>query len=80
LGALTGGLEDYWLDRSLTLLCQRVMFVDQCAKPLLEHMRVDLRGRDVGMAEKLLDNPQIGAVLQEMARKCVPEHMRRNLA
>ena len=41
---------------------------------------VDLRGRDVGVAQELLQNPQVGATHQHVRRKAVPEHVRMNVA
>jgi hypothetical protein len=41
-------------------------------------MGVDLRRRDVGMAEELLHRAQIGATLEEMAGKSVAENVRRD--
>ena len=55
-----------------------MMIVDQPHQPLLQHMGVDLRGRDVGVAEQLLHGAQIGAPLQQMAGKRVAQDMRRD--
>ena len=59
-------------------LSQRMMLLDQPPQPLLDDMGVDLRGRDIGMAEQLLHRAQIGAPLQQMAGKSVTQHMRRD--
>ena len=48
-------------------------------KPLLIDMRIDLRGRNIGVAQHLLDNAQIGAVAEQMRRETVPEKMRVNV-
>src|SRR3970040_436160 len=48
-------------------LSQRVMLFDEASQPLLDDVGIDLRGGDVGMAEKLLHRAQVGAPLQEMA-------------
>ena len=48
----------------------------QAFEPLLDHMGIDLRGRDIGMAEQRLHDAQIGAVVQKMAGKRVAQHMR----
>ena len=40
---------------------------------LLVHVRVNLRRRNVGVAEQLLDYSQIGAVTKEMSRETVPQ-------
>ena len=54
------------------------MLFDQASQPLLDDVGVDLRGRDVGVAEELLHSAQIGATLQEMAGKGVAENVRRD--
>ena len=61
------------------LLGQRMVLGDEGAQPLLEHVGVDLRRRDVGVAEELLHDAEIGAVLQEVAGEGVAEHVRRDL-
>src|SRR5450759_765622 len=43
---------------------------------LLEHMRVDHRGGDIGMAQEFLDGSDVCAPLQEVRRKTVPEGVR----
>ena len=40
------------------------MLEHQGLEPLLEDVRIDLRCRDVGVAEKLLHDAEVGAVLQ----------------
>ena len=42
-------------------------------KPLLIDMRIDLRRRNIGVAEHLLNNPQIGAVSEKMRRETMAE-------
>ena len=59
---------------------QRMVLVDQLLQPLVEHMRIDLRRRDVGMAEQRLHDAEIGAAGEEMRRESVPQHMRRDLS
>ena len=44
-------------------------------EPLLIDMRVNLRRRNIRVAEHFLDNAQVGAVAKEMRRKTVPEKM-----
>ena len=56
-----------------------MMVVDQPHQPLLQHMRIDLRRRNVGVAEQLLHGAQVGAVLQQMAGEGMAQHVRRNL-
>ena len=38
---------------------------------------IDLRRRQIGMAEQFLDRPEIGTGREEMRREGVPERMRR---
>src|SRR5262249_50864368 len=45
-------------------------------QPGLEHVGVDLRGREVGMAEHGLNGPQIGSALEQMRRERVAQHVR----
>jgi len=42
-------------------------------KPLLIDMRIDLSRGNVGVAQHLLDDPQIGAVPEEMRCETMPE-------
>ena len=60
--------------------CKGVMLRDQLTEPLIQHMRVDLRGRNVGMSEQFLHRAQIGAVSEKMACKGVSQHVRRDEA
>src|SRR5687768_10943100 len=48
-------------------------------QPSPRDVSVNLRRRDVRMAEHQLDAAEIGAVLQEMGGKRVPEHVRRDV-
>ena len=48
-------------------------------KPLLIDMRIDLRRRNVGVAEHLLNNPQIGAIPEKMCRETMAEKVRVNV-
>ncbi len=52
---------------------KRVVHLPQ---PGFEHVRVDLRRRQVGVAEHGLDRAQIRAALEQMRRERVPEHVR----
>ena len=47
---------------------QRVLLQDQRFQPLIQDMRINLGGRDVGMAQKRLDHAQIRTVLQQVSR------------
>ena len=40
------------------------------------HVRVDLRGGDVGVSQQSLHRAQIGAAFDEMGRKSVPQDVR----
>ena len=40
-------------------------------QPLLIDMRIDLRRRNIGVAQHLLNDPQIGAVPEQMRRETV---------
>jgi len=64
--------------RRRLLLRQRVQVADQAFQPFLDHMGIDLRGRDIGMAEQRLHDAQVGAVMQQMAGKGVAQHVRRD--
>ena len=48
-------------------------------KPLLIDMRIDLRRRNIGVAEHLLNNPQIGPVPEQMRRETMAEKVRVNV-
>ena len=48
-------------------------------KPLLIDMRIDLRRRNIGVSEHLLNNPQIGAVSEQMRRETMAEKVRVNV-
>src|SRR3954463_8379916 len=58
---------------------ERVQVADHALQALVEDVGVDLRRRDVGVAEELLHDAQVGAVLEEVAREGVPEHVRADL-
>ena len=45
-------------------------------QPRRVHMGVDLGGGDVGVAEQLLDLPEVGAAGQEMRGKAVSQRVR----
>jgi glutamyl-Q tRNA(Asp) synthetase len=56
---------------------QRMSGGDQRFQPVLQHMGIDLRGGDVGMAEHLLQAAQVGAAGQQMAGEGMAQHVRR---
>ena len=45
---------------------QRVQVAHHRLHPLVEHVGVNLRRGDVGVTEQLLDNAQVGAILQQV--------------
>ena len=59
-------------------LSQRVMLLDKASQPLLDDVGIDLRGRDIGMAQELLHGAQIGPPLQQMTGKGMTQNMRRD--
>jgi hypothetical protein len=65
---------------ALSFLPQRVQIAHQALEALLEHMGINLRRGDVGVAEQRLHHPKVGAVVQEMTRESVAEHVRADLA
>jgi hypothetical protein len=50
----------------------------QALQALFHHMGIDLRGRDIGVAEQRLHDAQIGAVVQKVAGEGVAQHVRRD--
>jgi len=52
--------------------------MDQFLQLFVEHMGIDLRGRNVGMAEQFLHGAQVCTVLQKVAGKGVAQHVRRH--
>ena len=46
---------------------------------LLIDVRIDLRRRNIGVAEHFLDDAQIGAIPQEMRREAVSQKVRINV-
>ena len=57
---------------------KRVMLLDQASQPLLDHMGIDLRRGDVGVAQQLLNCAQIGAAFQQVAGEGVTKDVRRD--
>ena len=49
------------------------------AHPRSAYVRIDLRGLNRRVTEKLLDRSNVGAVIEQMGCKAVPEHVRANL-
>ena len=56
---------------------QRMMVGNKRPHPLFQHMGVDLRCRNVGMTQKHLHSPEIGAIGKQMRGEGVAQHMRR---
>ena len=54
--------------------------IDQGLQPFGRHMGVDLGGGDVGMAQHLLQRAQVGAMVQQVGREGVAQHMGRDPA
>ena len=50
------------------------------SEPCVGNMGVNLRGADVGVTEKLLNNSKVGSVVQQMSGKTVAEHVRGDIA
>ena len=47
---------------------------------LTGYMGIDFCGADAGMAEQFLDDPQVGAIFQQMRGKAVAQHVRSHRA
>ena len=58
----------------------RMMFRVHALQSVKRDMRIDLRGRNVGVAEDGLHGPQVGAVLYHVRRARVPQHVRTGMA
>src|SRR5256885_16129175 len=43
-------------------------------------MRINFRRADAGMAEQFLDDPQVCAMLEQMRRETVPQHVRSDVS
>ena len=54
-----------------------MMRLDKRLQAGVEHMGVDLRRRNVGMAEQLLDHAQVRAVLQQVRGEGMAQDVRR---
>jgi hypothetical protein len=63
--------------KNLSLSPARVMFGVQFLQALARHMRINLRGRNIGMPEQELHYAQIRAVIQQMRRERMPQRVRR---
>src|SRR4051812_47755900 len=61
---------------STTVRRKRVAAVDQLDQPRAVDMRIDLRGRDVGMAEQRLKHAQVRAAAQKVCRERMAKDVR----
>ena len=50
------------------------------AQPIARYVRVNFRRADIFMSEQFLNHAQIGAVFQQMRRKTVAQHVRRDVS
>jgi hypothetical protein len=48
----------------------------QLPTTLVGYVRIELRGREIGMAEHFLNRPQVCSSLEEVRRKRMPEQVR----
>ena len=48
----------------------------QALEAFLDHMRINLGRRNIGVTEQRLHDAQIRAVMQQVRRECVTQHMR----
>src|SRR4051812_34590541 len=69
-------LAGFWWKSSLPRMVLQVHLF----KAVCIHVRVDLRGGDVGMAQKLLHDAQIGAAGEQMGGEGMPKRVRVNVA
>ena len=56
------------------------MVVVRRAQVLVGYVRVDLRGGNIAVTEQRLYRTRVGAVLQQVSSKTVPQRVRRNVA
>src|SRR5262245_24912138 len=61
---------------SLAESCTGVEPIVYDSQPRLEHVRVDLRGRQVGMTEHQLNRPKVRSSLEQVRGKGVTDDMR----
>src|SRR2546430_15745027 len=60
---------------STQTLCPRMGVLVLAEQPLLAYMSVDLRGLKAGMTEKLLDDPDVGAPVEQVGGEGVPQRV-----
>ena len=51
----------------------------QLFQALASHVRVDLRSRQIAVAQEHLHDAQVRAVIEQMSRERMPQRMRRKL-
>ena len=59
------------------MLTARMVLRVQPLQALARDVRVDRGGRDVGVAEQQLHDAQVGAVIEQVRRERVAQHVRR---
>jgi hypothetical protein len=64
---------------NILFLAQRVQIAHQAFQALFEHVGINLRRRNIGVAEQCLYYAKIGTVVQQMAGKSVAQHVRADL-
>src|SRR5580658_9796177 len=52
-----------------------MQIANEAFQSFLEHVGIDLRGRDVGVTEERLYDAQVRAVVQEVTGESMPQHM-----
>src|ERR1700683_751744 len=55
----------------------RMMRLINLLQSFFDHVRVNLRGGYIGMAKHHLHRAEIGAAVEQVSRKAVPQHVRR---
>ena len=58
----------------------RMKFIVRLSQATARHVRVHFRGADSGVTQQLLDDAQIGPVLQQMCGEAMAQHMRRDIS
>src|SRR4051794_31398780 len=64
-----------FLSAMLLPLCSRMVFAVHRLQSIERNVRIDLRGRDISVAQEGLDGPQIGAVLHHMGGTPGAQHV-----
>src|SRR6187455_1664500 len=71
---ITGGRRSVALSRRASRA--GVACIVDRTHPMLEHVGIDLRGREVGMTEHHLDGAEIGAAFEQVRGERMPQRMR----